>query len=236
MSKEAKLFQHGTLAMLVAGLFDGTMSLEELLNHGDSGIGTCSGLDGEMVILDGTAYTIRRDGTVEALSGNIKTPFACVHFDQKTPGQKVSGLSLPELEAYLKGQGMNNIFYAVKLTGTFAKMKTRTVFKQEKPYPGLTEVADQQAIFEGKNTTGTLIGYYAPDLYQGIASSGFHLHYLSGDHALGGHVLDLELAEGELSLTPFSDFNLHLPTSNADFMQADFDLASLGDQIKQAEH
>lgn len=236
MRKDLKLFQHGTLAMLVAGLFDGTMSIEELLTHGDSGIGTCSGLDGEMIILDGTAYTIRRDGTVESLSGDVKTPFACVHFDPKTPGRKVSDLSLPELEANLKGQGMNNIFYTVKLTGRFAKMKTRTVFKQEKPYPGLTEVADQQAVFEGEDTTGTLIGYNAPDLYQGIASSGFHLHYLSDDHVLGGHVLDLQLAEGELSLTPFSDFNLHLPSGNADFMQADFDLASLNDQIQQAEH
>ena len=197
MRKDLKLFQHGTLVMLVAGLFD---------------------------------------GTIEALSGDVKTPFACVHFDPKSPGQKVSGFSLPELEDYLKGQGMGNIFYAVKLTGRFAKMKTRTVFKQEKPYPGLSEVADQQAVFEGENTTGTLIGYYAPDLYQGIASSGFHLHYLSADHALGGHVLDFQLAEADLSLTPFSDFDLHLPTSNADFLQANFDLASLNDQIQQAEH
>ncbi|EOD02105.1 hypothetical protein IV58_GL000851 [Lactobacillus delbrueckii subsp. jakobsenii ZN7a-9 = DSM 26046] len=36
----------------------------------------------------------------------------------------MSGFSLPELEAYLKGQGMGNILYAVKLTGRFAKMKT----------------------------------------------------------------------------------------------------------------
>lgn len=32
------------------------------------------------------------------------------------------------------------------------------------------------------------------------------------------------------------DFDLHLPTSNADFLQANFDLASLNDQIQQAEH
>lgn len=144
MSKDPKLFQHGSLAMLVAGLFD---------------------------------------GTVDALSGDVKTPFACVHFDPKTPGQKISGLSLPEFEGYLKGRGIKNVFYAVKLTGRFAKMKTRTVFKQKKPYPGLSEVADQQAIFKGENTTSTLIGYYAPDLYQGIASSDFHLHYLSADLA-----------------------------------------------------
>ncbi|WP_300616049.1 hypothetical protein [uncultured Lactobacillus sp.] len=44
------------------------------------------------------------------------------------------------------------------------------------------------------------------------------------------------MAEADLSLTPFSDFDLHLPTSNADFLQANFDLASLNDQIQQAEH
>jgi alpha-acetolactate decarboxylase len=94
----------------------------------------------------------------------------------------------------------------------------------------------QQAVFDGEDTTGTLIGYYAPDLYQGIASNGFHLHYLSADHALGGHVLDLQLAEADLNLTPFSDFDLHLPTSNADFLQANFDLTSLNDQIQQDKH
>lgn len=46
----------------------------------------------------------------------------------------------------------------------------------------------------------------------------------------------LPMAEADLSLTPFSDFDLHLPTSNADFLQANFDLASLNDQIQQAEH
>lgn len=31
MRKDPKLFQHGTLAMLVADLFDGTMSIEEVI-------------------------------------------------------------------------------------------------------------------------------------------------------------------------------------------------------------
>lgn len=49
---ESKVFQHGTLGMLVPGLFDGTMTISELLKHGDWGIGTASGLDGEMIVLD----------------------------------------------------------------------------------------------------------------------------------------------------------------------------------------
>ncbi|WP_416793613.1 acetolactate decarboxylase [Lactobacillus delbrueckii] len=137
MRKDPKLFQHGTLAMLVAGLFDGTMSIEELLKHGDSGIGTCSGLDGEMVILDGIAYTIRRDGTVEALSGDVKTPFACVHFDPKSPGQKVSGFSLPELEAYLKGQGMGEYLLRRQTHRPLCQNEDQNRLQARKAIPGL---------------------------------------------------------------------------------------------------
>lgn len=47
------LFQHGTMQMLVEGLLEGTLPLSELLKHGNIGIGTGDGVDGELVILDG---------------------------------------------------------------------------------------------------------------------------------------------------------------------------------------
>ena len=54
-----QLYQHGTLALLVPGLLEGTTTIGELLTHGDTGIGTGEGLDGELIILDGVA--IRSD-------------------------------------------------------------------------------------------------------------------------------------------------------------------------------
>ncbi|MDD6386708.1 acetolactate decarboxylase [Lactobacillus equicursoris] len=234
--KEDTVYQHGTLAMLISGLFDGTLPVSSLLEHGDSGIGTCAGLDGEMVILGGHAYTIRRDGTVEELAGDVTVPFACVHFDEVKNFQSITNLSVDDLEAKILQENSRNVFFAVKITGTFAKMTTRTVFKQEKPYPGLVEVADQQAIFTGEDTKGTVIGYYAPDLYQGVASSGFHLHYLSDNHQLGGHILDMAVKDGELTIQPFVNFNLHLPVDNADFLKKRIDTDQLNAQIRQAEH
>ncbi|MFT9270106.1 MAG: acetolactate decarboxylase, partial [Liquorilactobacillus nagelii] len=38
------LYQHGTLALLVPGLLTGTLTLKELMAHGDTGIGTGEGL------------------------------------------------------------------------------------------------------------------------------------------------------------------------------------------------
>ena len=56
MSDVIKLFQYNTLSALMAGLYGGTMTIGELLQHGDLGIGTLDSIDGELIILDGKAY------------------------------------------------------------------------------------------------------------------------------------------------------------------------------------
>lgn len=50
------LYQHGTLGTLMAGLLEGTASVNELLEHGDLGIGTLTGSNGEVIFIDGKAY------------------------------------------------------------------------------------------------------------------------------------------------------------------------------------
>ena len=57
------LYEHGTLASLMAGNMAGTITLEDLLKHGSTGIGTFDGLDGEVIILDGEVYQAVSDGT-----------------------------------------------------------------------------------------------------------------------------------------------------------------------------
>jgi acetolactate decarboxylase len=58
------LFQVSTLSALQEGVYDGVISLQELSKHGDFGIGTFAGLDGEMIELNGKFYQIR--ATVES--------------------------------------------------------------------------------------------------------------------------------------------------------------------------
>ena len=45
------LYQHGTLGTLMAGLLEGTASVNELLEHGDLGIGTLTGSNGEVIFI-----------------------------------------------------------------------------------------------------------------------------------------------------------------------------------------
>lgn len=53
MSEAIKLFQYNTLGALMAGLYGGTLTVGELLEHGDLGLGTLDSIDGELIVLDG---------------------------------------------------------------------------------------------------------------------------------------------------------------------------------------
>ena len=51
------------MTALLDGIYDGEMTIGELLGKGNFGIGTFDALDGEMIILDGVCYQLRGDGT-----------------------------------------------------------------------------------------------------------------------------------------------------------------------------
>ena len=72
------LFQVSTSGALVKGIYQGAVSTGELLRHGDFGLGTFEGLDGEMVIVDGKIYQVRGDGTVQPIKEDVLIPFAAI--------------------------------------------------------------------------------------------------------------------------------------------------------------
>ena len=45
-----KLFQYNTLGALMAGLYGGSFTIGELLEHGDLGVGTLDSIDGELIV------------------------------------------------------------------------------------------------------------------------------------------------------------------------------------------
>ena len=72
------VYQTSTMAALLDGIYDGDVTIAELLTHGDFGLGTFNHLDGEMVILDGTCYHLRADGSARVAAPQDMTPFAAV--------------------------------------------------------------------------------------------------------------------------------------------------------------
>ncbi len=219
-----EVFQASTLNALLEGVYDGDLTYGTLREHGDFGLGTFNGLDGEMIALDGAFYQIRADGKVYAVTDDQQTPFAVVQwFAPETEHVLPAPLDFAGFQAHLQTLiPTTNFFYAIKVAGTFAAMKTRSVPKQQKPYPPLTEIAKHQPEFELTNVSGTLIGFRFPDYAAGFNMPGYHLHFITDDRTAGGHVLAFELTTGTLWLEHTTQFHLELPESG-DFAGADLD-------------
>lgn len=231
-----KLFQHGTLALLVPGLLTGTLTMKELLQHGDTGIGTGEGLDGELIILDGQPYQVNSRGEVKVVGADFTLPFANSHFADYQPLMTVENASKTAFnQQILALSKLDNAFFSVKATGTFTNVKTRAVAKSSQPYQSLAETAKNQSIFTRDSVQGTLIGYYSPQLFDGIAVGGFHHHFLADDRSFGGHLLDFETVTGEVSVQPFSTLEQHLPIDDPDYRAHDFAEDNIKEDVHQAE-
>jgi acetolactate decarboxylase len=113
-----------------------------------------------------------------------------------------------------------NVFYALKITGTFQIMTTRSVPSQQKPYKPLSEVVKTQPVFTMRNVEGTVVGFRCPSYVKGINVSGYHLHFLTADRKAGGHVLDFKVEKATMELDETREFLLILPSDKA-FFSAD---------------
>ncbi|MCX5647837.1 MAG: acetolactate decarboxylase [Planctomycetota bacterium] len=216
------LFQTATLGALVEGVYDGNLAIGELKKHGDLGLGTFDALDGEMVMLDGRVYRVRADGKAEAVGDEETTPFATVtFFDADHTGSFEGPFDLAHLEEMLdKVLPTKNIPYAVRIEGTFARVKTRSIPRQTKPYPRLPEVTAKQPTFELENVRGTLVGFRCPQYAKGLNLPGWHLHFLTADRTAGGHVLELVTEKVRFAIDYTFAIHVALPAGGA-FYEAD---------------
>jgi acetolactate decarboxylase len=206
------LYQVSTLDALVAGQYDGVVTAGELLDHGDFGLGTFHGLDGEMVVLDAEAYQVRMDGHAMATSARVKAPFAAVTWFEPDITRQVEGpATLEDLHAQLDSMlPSRDGVYAVRIQGEFDVVKARSVPEQKKPYPPLKEVLEHQAVFNFRHKRGTLVGFYCPESLRGVNAAGYHLHFLDELCVRGGHVLDCRMQRGTISLDTTGEVHLVL--------------------------
>ena len=206
------LFQASTINALLEGVYDGDITYEVLKKHGDFGIGTFNALDGEMIGFGGKFYQVKTNGIAYPVGNSQKTPFAVVTFFD--PDKTVSldnPIDLNQLEKYLDSLLLTkNIFYAIKIEGDFKYVKTRSVPRQQKPYPRLVEVVKQQTVFEFHNVKGTIAGFWMPAYIKGINVPAYHLHFLTEDRKSGGHLLACQLKDVEIEIDYTSNLYLVL--------------------------
>ena len=214
------IYQVALLQSLAQGYFDGSMTVGDLKTHGDTGIGTFDGLNGEMIVLDGVVYQAIGDGSVVVPADDETVPFSNVTFFEEDITLPLSGIAdMSYLQAALNEvvrEHGANLFYMVKIPGTFSFIKVRSEFKQEKPYRNLdVALAADQNEFDFENIRGTMVGLYCPDYMGDLNSVGWHFHFLTEDLARGGHVLQVGVGEATALLDATPGFELFLPEEKA---------------------
>lgn len=210
-----RVFQNSLMSALLAGVYDGDLTVSELLEHGDFGLGTFDALDGEMVVLDGAAYRMRADGTVQPAAADDKTPFAVVtRFVSSVQIEVTAPVGMAGLFD-LVGAESQNYLYAVRVRGHFAAVTTRTVSVQQKPYPPLRDAVRGEAMNTFDDLDGTIVGFETPLYERGIGVPGGHVHFIDATLSRGGHVLDFTLTSGTIEVCVGTDLDLRLPVGGA---------------------
>jgi len=218
------LYQVSTIGALSKGVYDGETTYRDLKEHGNIGIGTFNGLDGEMVASEGKFYQFKTDGKVYSVDDSDKTPFAVVTFFETDKVKSINKkMDLEQVEKYIDRLiPTDNIFYAIRIRGEFDYIKTRSVPKQKKPYPSLDEVIKKQKTFEFHDQEGTIVGFKCPDYIEGVNVPGYHFHFISDDEKAGGHLLECEVKKARIEIDNTAEFFMVLPKDRP-FYQVDLE-------------
>lgn len=208
------LYQVSLLDALLAGDFYGSLSVGELVKHGDTGLGTFQDLDGEMVVSGGVVYQIDMQGTPHAMPPQTLTPFAQVtYFDSDLTLSPPAGLDFPGLKKWLQAQLPSpNLFYMVRVKGRFQEITARSVPAQKPPFPPLLQAVKGQAVFHWQDVDGELVGFISPAFAKGTGAPGWHLHFLSADKTKGGHLLAARLGRVKVEVDLTNELTIVLPT------------------------
>jgi acetolactate decarboxylase len=210
---DAAVTQFAVLDALLAGAYESGIRVDEATAIGDFGLGCVDHLGGEVVILDGTAIECTLDGPPVAMGGDDILPFAIVCRFPDMPAADLRERDFAGFAASVEGRlASRNLFHAVRFDGVLSEVRVRVTPRQHHPFPRLADVTSQQVETVARGIRGTVVGFWTPAIYQGIAVAGLHLHFLSEDRGLGGHVLDLAVDAGELRVAAFARLDLRLPT------------------------
>jgi acetolactate decarboxylase len=224
------------MSALLDGIYDGSVTIAELLTHGDFGVGTFNQLDGEMVVNDGVCFHLFSNGEARVAGPDELTPFAAVTtFEADSRFDIVRTTSRADLLALIDERlSSENLFHAIRVAGRFTTVSTRTAARQEAPYRPLAEATDNETERTFTETGGVLIGFRMPDYEQGISVAGYHLHFLTDDHTAGGHAFDFVLEDGVVEVSTVSELRLSLPTSGP-FLAANLHGRDMEAEIRKSE-
>jgi acetolactate decarboxylase len=206
------LFQVSTLDALLQGIYNGSLTVAQLKRHGDFGLGTFEGLDGEMIVVNGHVYHMRAAGILSEAGDDEVVPFAAVTQFRPEVQFTVNNLSMADLSTALDTfLPSKNYFYAIRIHGNFTSMMTRAIPIQYVPYPPLSQLLPIQSIFSNTNVVGTAVDIRSPAFAAGINQVAHHYHFVSDDLKTGGHSLSFTTGTVSVAIQTLRRYDLWLP-------------------------
>ena len=231
-----KLFQHNTLASLMAGVYEGSLTIDDLLKHGGFGLGTMNMIDGELIILDGHVYNAKGDKTVTEPDGSAQIPYGAVVNHNPLKETYVNELmQSSDIEKLVQSEfPSENVFYSIKMQGTFSKMHVRVIEKSTIGTKFVDAAANQPEFME-ENISGTVVGIWSPELFHGVSVAGFHLHFISDDKKFGGHIMDFEASKISIEIGMIDELVQNFSVQDQHFMKTDIDVSTILGDIEKSE-
>ncbi len=220
------IYHYSVLKALDNGVLEGTMKVSDLLEHGDHGLGTFNGLNGEMIVLDHKVYRVTPQGEVVEAGDDILIPYTIVSFFEPEKSISYEGnenLDYDKLITMMDTElPSQNQFYAFRITGNFTYIKCGGVDRQERPYnKTILEILADRPIYEKEDISGTLVGFWCPEYIGDINTRGFHLHFLADDRSIGGHLIAFEASSLDIQYDIKHGYKIILPDTE-DFKNAHF--------------
>ena len=147
----------------------------------------------------------------------LKAPFVVVtYFETDQTMDLDEGMDCEQLKEHIDGLlPTRNIPYAVKVEGKFSYVKTRSVPRQEKPYPRLLDVLAEQPTFEFSDVAGVMVGFRLPAYMDGANAPGYHFHFITDERDTGGHVLECQVQDVRIDLDYTDQWYTILPDDDA---------------------
>ncbi|MDD2671132.1 MAG: acetolactate decarboxylase [Syntrophales bacterium] len=197
---------------MMKGLYEQDMTMGELKKHGNFGLGTFNGLDGEMAMLDGKIYQLKDDSYTYDVPDSARTPFACVTFFAPETTDEIEeemdyGAFFALLDRLLPSR---NMLYAIRVEAFFREVKVWSVRKQENHAP-VPDESGAQPSFELRDVEGTLAGFYTPSFIRMLNMPGYHLHFLTSGRDRGGHLKECRVTGARIDIQHVARLKMDLP-------------------------
>ena len=231
--KSNKLYQVSTLQALALGYTKPVVTVKEMIENGDIGLGTFESVDDEMIILDGVCYQAKQDGSIVRSQDSAGVPFAVA--GSLKGGKIIKMEDMQNIEAIKAVLTLSidlnfslNSIHIARIDGFFESVHARAGAPYESQHVSLKNIlAKTQKDFCFENLYGTLVCVYFPDYMDGINASGWHMHFISKDKKFGGHVFKAAMASGECLIQKMDRIAIQLPNDAA------FDTYSLKEASKK---